>query len=259
MTIHNNLSQEIRHAQHWKRKIVPYFLRWIYPFAHRVVCVSKGVAQDLVKFGIQPQQIRVIYNPIVTPKLIAKLQENLEHPWFLSNQPPVILGVGRLNHQKDFLTLIRAFALVRQVQNARLLILGEGETRPELISLIKELNLETDVQLEGFVENPFAYMRKARVLVLSSAWEGFSNVLVEAMAAGIPVVSTDCPSGPREILAQGKYGQLVGISDPAAMAAAILNTLKNNVDSSLLKNRAEEFSLEKILGQYRLLIQKKIS
>lgn len=258
VTVHNNLSQEIRHAQQWKRKIVPYFLRWIYPFAYRVVCVSQGVAQDLVKFGIQPRQIRVIYNPIVTPELIIKLQENLEHPWFLLGQPPVILGVGRLNPQKDFPTLIRAFALVRRVQPARLLILGEGETRSELISLIKELNLDTDVQLEGFVENPFAYMKKAQVLVLSSAWEGFGNVLVEAMAAGIAVVSTDCPSGPEEILDKGKYGSLVAIADPAAMAAAILNTLKNNVDPSWLKNRAEEFSLEKILDQYRLLIEKKL-
>jgi glycosyltransferase involved in cell wall biosynthesis len=176
----------------------------------------------------------------------------------LPDRPPVILGVGRLTPQKDFPTLIRAFALVRQQQPARLILLGEGEERSSLASLIEELHLQEEVDLPGFVDNPFAYMARARVLVLSSAWEGFGNVLVEAMAAGTPVVSTDCPSGPAEILANGEYGQLVGIADSEAMARAILKILDCPPDQHQLKQRVMEFSVEKILAQYRSIIRQRI-
>jgi glycosyltransferase involved in cell wall biosynthesis len=258
VTVHNNLSQEVYHAQQLKRKIVPYLLRWIYPFADGVVCVSEGVARDLVKLGVDRRQIHVIYNPIVTPELIEKQQAPLDHPWFLPDRPPVILGVGRLTPQKDFPTLIRAFALVRQQQPARLILLGEGEERSSLASLIEKLHLQEEVDLPGFVDNPFAYMARARVLVLSSAWEGFGNVLVEAMAAGTPVVSTDCPSGPAEILANGEYGQLVGIADSEAMARAILKILDCPPDQHQLKQRVMEFSVEKILARYRSIIRQSI-
>jgi glycosyltransferase involved in cell wall biosynthesis len=257
VTVHNHLSQEARHGKNLKRKLVPYLLRWIYPLATQVVCVSEGVAEDLVNLGVKRQQVRVIYNPIVTPELEEKLAESLEHPWFLPSEPPVILGVGRLNQQKDFPTLLRAFALLRQQQPARLLILGEGEMRKSMETLIRELHLEDQVELAGFVQNPFAYMKRARVLVLSSAWEGFGNVLVEALAAGIPVVSTDCPSGPREILQGGKYGHLVAIADPVAMARAISQTLEEKIDPARLQNRAADFFLATILEQYRLMLEQK--
>jgi glycosyltransferase involved in cell wall biosynthesis len=254
VTVHNNLSREAQNATQLKRRLTPQFVKWFYPWADSVVAVSQGVADNLVEIGVSSEQLKVIYNPIVTPELSEKLQEPLAHPWFVPDQPPVILGVGRLTKQKDFPTLIRAFAKVRHLQPARLMILGEGEERSHLESLIQELDLAEDVVFPGFVANPYAYMAQAAVLVLSSAWEGFGNVLVEAMAAGTPVVSTNCESGPAEILADGQYGKLVSVGDSEEMAKAIAQALEEVLDSQLLKERAIEFSLEKALTQYRQLL-----
>ena len=261
VTVHNNLSQESRNATSLKRRFVPYLIPWFYPFADRVVAVSEGVANDLKKLGLRSNNIKVIYNPIVTPKLIQKLQEPLDHPWFADGEPQVILGVGRLNQQKDFSTLIQAFAKVRQQQKAKLVILGEGEERFHLESLVKELGIAEDVALPGFVDNPYIYMAKATLLVLSSAWEGFGNVLVEAMAAGTPVISTNCESGPAEILANGKYGKLVSVGDSRELARAIVQTFKERLDASILQARASDFCLEKAATQYihvynKLLVKK---
>lgn len=253
VTVHNNLSQESKNATNLKRKLVPYLIPWFYRWADAVVAVSQGVAEDLVKIGVLKKQITVIYNPIVTPELIQKIQEPLEHPWFLPGQPPVILGVGRLTKQKDFSTLIHAFAQVKQHQSARLIILGEGEERSDLESLVQKLGLSKDVALPGFVSNPYAYMKHASLLVLSSAWEGFGNVLVEAMAAGTPVVSTNCKSGPAEILADGQYGQLVKVGDSSEMAKVIIKTITTRIAPLPIKKRAMEFSLENAIYQYRSL------
>jgi glycosyltransferase involved in cell wall biosynthesis len=153
--------------------------------------------------------------------LKEKAHASLKHPWFERGQPPVILGVGRLSPQKGFATLIRAFSQVRQTRLARLLILGEGRERPMLEALVRELGLEQDVKLPGFTTNPYPYMSQASLFVLSSRWEGLPGVLIEALYCGTPVISTDCPSGPREILKGGLYGQLVPVDDVGALAPAI--------------------------------------
>ena len=253
VTVHNNLSQESLHASNWKRKFVPYLVPWLYPWANAVVAVSQGVADDLVKLGLRSNNLKVIYNPIITPEYNRKLQQPLKHPWFRQGQPPVILGVGRLNQQKDFSTLIKAFAEIRRQQAARLMILGEGEERTSLEALIQKLGIAEDVALPGFVDNPYIYMAKAAVLVLSSAWEGFGNVLVEAMAVGTPVISTNCESGPTEILAKGKYGKLVSVGEQAEMAKAIVQSLQEIPQSSIIAQRAQEFSLEKAINSYQYL------
>jgi glycosyltransferase involved in cell wall biosynthesis len=254
VTVHNHLSREAQNATQFKRRLTPQLVQWFYPWADSIVAVSQGVAENLVDMGLPREKIKVIYNPIVTPDLSEKLQEPLAHPWFLPDQPPVILGVGRLEKQKDFPTLIHAFARVRQQRPARMMILGEGSERSPLESLVQELGLVEDVVFPGFVTNPYAYMAQATVLVLSSAWEGFGNVLVEAMAAGTPVVSTNCESGPAEILANGQYGKLVAVGDSEAMAAVITQSLEEAPDTKLLTERALEFSLEKALTQYKQLI-----
>lgn len=257
VTVHNHISSEVRYDRRLKRKVVPYFLRWFYPHADSVVAVSKGVAADLAGWaGLPLDQIQVIYNPIVTADLRSKQSEAPDHPWFKEKQIPVILGVGRLNPQKDFPTLIQAFAIVQQQRSARLVILGEGDERSHLEALVRQLNLEHCVQLLGFVQNPHAYMSKATVCVLSSAWEGFGNILVEAMAAGTPVVSTDCESGPTEILADGKYGRITPVGDVQAMAEAILQTIETPLDSQLLEQRSQAFSLETALRQYEQLFER---
>jgi glycosyltransferase involved in cell wall biosynthesis len=165
--------------------------------------------------------IQVIYNPIVTPDLQCKSETPLEHPWFKDGEPPVILAVGRLTDQKAFDVLIQAFSHVRENHPAHLLILGEGENRPALQSLIDRLGLKQDVNLMGFVQNPYPYMAHASSFVLPSRWEGLPTVLVEALYLGTPIVATDCPGGSREILQDGKFGRLVPVDEPLILAEAI--------------------------------------
>lgn len=259
--VHSNLSREFSTIPGIGQKIKPLFVKWFYPSSSATVAVSKGVAQDLAEMsGIALDDIRVIYNPVVTAELPVKALEPVDHSWFQSNDLPIILGAGRLMYQKDFATLIRAFAKVRQNRPCRLVIIGgEDELRPELESLIRELHLEADAQLPGFAANPYAYMAKASVFVLSSRYEGFGNVLVEAMATGTPVVSTDCKDGPAEILENGKFGKLVPVAEPEALAEAILYTLDHPLDPEVLRSRAQDFSAEKIADIYLDVIKQALT
>jgi glycosyltransferase involved in cell wall biosynthesis len=172
------------------------------------------------------------------------------HPWFAPGEPPVILAAGRLTAQKDYPTLMRAFASLRKNRPAHLVILGEGEEHPRLQALAMELGIRADVDLPGFLDHPFPLMAHCQVLVLSSAWEGFGNVLVEALACGTQVVSTDCPSGPAEILEDGKYGRLVPVGDAVALAKAIEATLDRPYPVAMLRQRAQAFSSKDAVGQY---------
>lgn len=228
--------------------------RRLYPEADSIVCVSQGIAEDLRQLiNLPPEKIQVIYNPVVAPELFQKTKEPVNHPWFENGQTPVILAVGRLTKQKDFPTLLRAFALVRQQRPARLVILGEGEERENLEQLAETLKISNDVSMPGFTLNPFAFMAKASVFVLSSAWEGLAIVVIEALACGCPVVATDCRSGPREILDNGRYGRLVPVGDYEALAKAILETLDNPdfpADKETRIQRAMEFSVDVAVDKY---------
>jgi glycosyltransferase involved in cell wall biosynthesis len=248
LTEHNYLSTASLESAIWRKRFMPWIMRSTYPYADAVVAVSGGVADDLSHtIGLTRDRIDVIHNPVLTPRLLEKSWEAVQHPYF-GKGAPVILGVGRLIKQKDFPTLIKAFAIVRKQQEAHLLILGEGEDRARCERLVHELGLEQEVDFAGFVSNPYSYMRKADVFVLSSRWEGFGNVLVEAMACGTPVVATDCPSGPAEILEDGRWGQLVPIGEPNAMATAILRALNGGQVDFL--SRAQAFSADQIAECY---------
>jgi glycosyltransferase involved in cell wall biosynthesis len=249
LSVHNPPSLDTANAQTFRAKLMPLWGQIFYPWAHTVVAVSQGVAKDLVQLtGLPMDKVKVIYNPAVTPELLAKAEEALDHPWFQPGEPPVILGAGRLTAQKDFPTLIRAFALVQRKLPSRLMILSEGEERPRLEALVQELGLEADVALPGFVDNPYKYMKHAGVFVLSSRYEGFGLVLVEAMACGTPVVATDCPSGPSEILQRGRWGMLVPVGDIQEMAMAILEVFQGNkIDAH---QRSLAFSIDRIVRQY---------
>jgi glycosyltransferase involved in cell wall biosynthesis len=226
VTVHNTMSQSAPAAGGIAGRLSSRMLRTFYPWARTVVAVSRGAADDLVRTtGLPPEKVEVIYNPVITPELLALARESPDHPWFGPGEPPVVLGVGRLTRQKDFPMLIRAFAEVRRRRPARLIILGQGEDRAALEALLEELGVAADVALPGFRENAMAYMSRSALFVLSSAWEGLPTVLIEALAAGTRVVSTDCPSGPREILGDGALGQLVPVGDVRAMAAAIGDAL----------------------------------
>lgn len=220
-------------------------LRVLYPMADAVVAVSEGVAADMTKIaGLPPRKIHVIPNPVVTPKIFHLAKEPIDHPWFMDHSIPIIMGMGRLTRQKDFPTLIRAFAVVRFQRPCRLMILGEGQDRSKLKRLIEVLGIQDDVDFPGFVANPYRLLSRAQVFVLSSVWEGSPNALSEAMALGIPVVATDCPSGPREILQGGLYGPLVPMGDVDAMAKAMLSTLANPPDKVFLKRAVTDYTAE---------------
>jgi len=247
----NTLSSEVQaYAADWHMWLIPRLVRRCYPWADCVVAVSRGVAADLVRYAkLSPQQVRVIYNPIITPGLRQKAREPLTHPWFAPGAPPVILAVGRLEAQKDFTTLIRAFAQVRRTRPARLLILGEGEERPLLEATAQQLGVQGDVGLPGFVANPYPYMVRSGAFCLSSRWEGLPGVLIEALYCGALLVSTDCPSGPREILAGGRYGLLTPVGDATELAEAI-DTALNGDAPRAPQESWQPYELEMVVDQY---------
>ncbi|MDT9295072.1 MAG: glycosyltransferase [Arthrospira platensis PCC 7345] len=252
---HNTFSEAIQHTTKLRKIVLPLFVRYFYPWADGIVAVSKGAAEDLAKStGLNSDRIQYIYNPVITPELLQKARETLDHPWFQPGEPPVILGVGKLEAQKDFPTLIKAFAQVRKVREVRLGILGWGPDGDRLENLIQDHGLGDDAALLGYADNPYPYMANAAVFVLSSRWEGLPTVLIEAMAVGTPVISTNCKSGAAEILAEGRYGSLVPVGDPTAMAEAILATLEGNtqaVNTSWLGQFSQEMATQeylKILG-----------
>ena len=255
---HSDFDRELE-----KKPFARWITRNVYPRAAAIVAVSQGVARSLARGAhLKPETITTIYNPAVPPELAHLATQSIEHPWLAPGQPPIVLGAGRLHRQKDFPTLIRAFARIRQQREARLIILGTGkkaDARDELRALAESVGIANDVDLPGHVENPFAYMSRAAVFILSSAWEGFGNVIVEALACGCPVVSTDCPSGPAEILADGKYGRLVSVGDDEALANAALQVLGEPIDRARLQARAQVFSADKAARRYLELITELIS
>lgn len=249
---HSHLSSAASNALTLRGRLLPALMRRAYPKADGVVAVSKGVANDLEKtLGLSRERIQVIYNPVVTPRILEMSQEPIAHEWFDSVQPPVILSAGRLTPPKDYPNLLRAFKRVRARREVRLMILGEGEEREALEQYAEKLGIHDDVLLPGFVTNPYAYMRAAAVFVLSSRWEGFGNVLAEALACGAPVVSTDCPSGPAEILDYAGEGLLVPVGNAFELSKAInkvldVQDLRSNGNERVLSG----FSQEAISEQY---------
>ena len=211
-------------------------MRKHYPKLEQLIAVSQGVADDMLAItGMSESRVTVVRNPTITPDMLAAATESADHPWLSSDSTvPVVMGVGRLTEQKDFTTLIAAFARVRLQREARLIILGDGELRGELIAQATSLGLDPHIALPGFQNNPWAWMSRASVFVLSSRWEGSPNTLTEAMALGIPVVSTDCPSGPRELLDGGRVAPLVEMGDSEALASTLLSVLAEPPPSEML-------------------------
>lgn len=249
ITEHNSIVG--RPPENWRGNLMPYLAKFFYPLADHIVAVSKALGSQLCEiFPSANKRIIVIYNPIITPEVRQKSEAAVDHPWFNGNQIPVLLSVGRLTAQKDFDTLVRAFAKVRRDRNVRLCILGEGEERSSLEALIASLGLEHDVMLCGFQVNPYTYMSHAPVFVLSSIQEGLANVLIEALYCGASVVSTDCPVGPREVLADGKYGTLVPVGDVDALADAIQKALDDDQYSAAPEESWHPFESSSVVAQY---------
>jgi len=251
ISVQHTSSVFTQHAKQLKEKLYPFFTRHTFPMADYVFTVSEGVGDDLARFIDLPRErIKTIYNPAVTPDIFDKAVQAVDHEWYINHDCPVVIAVGRLSHEKRQSVLIRAFAKVRQDRAARLVVLGEGPERPSLEALISELGLKDCIDLYGYSDNPFAFLAKSDVFVLTSIYEGLPTVIIEALACGCPVVSTDCPSGPREILDHGAYGALVSVDDVDGLAQAILTTLDNPPNKADLKERAQEFSVDKVVDKY---------
>lgn len=238
------------------------FSRWLrtrpmrrrYPEADGVIAVSEGVRQDVIDItGITPQRVHVIRNPVITAHLATQAAAPAPHAWLADKTVPVIMGMGRLTRQKDFATLLRAFAALHARRPARLIVLGEGprpEDRQRHEVLARALGVSAQVLWPGFQSNPHAWLSRADLFVLSSAWEGSPNALTEALALGIPCVSTDCPSGPAEILDRGRFGPLVAVGDDAAMAAAMLHTLQAPLPAAVLRQAVDEYRADLSARRY---------
>ena len=198
----------------------------LFPAADRVVGVSDGVADNLaLTLELPRERISRIYNPVVSEEISELARAVPEHPWMSDDGPPVILGAGRLARAKDFPTLLRAFKKVSRNREVRLVILGEGRWRKRLEKMIQKLGIQESVSLPGWVSNPYAFMNRASLFVLSSKYEGLPTVLIEAMACGCPCVSTNCRAGASEILDNGKFGPLVPVGDDFALASAMERVL----------------------------------
>ena len=246
----STFSMDLAHGS-FRDRIVMRLLKRLLPTAGAVVGVSSGVADDLRQ---NVPRMSGLVHAIPNPVAVADISKNaalpVNHPWFADSEVPVILTAGRLVPQKDYPTLLRAFSEVVKSCPARLVVIGEGPERSGLAELARDLDIAHIVDFHGFQSNPFAYMSNARLFVLSSIFEGFPNVLVQSMACGTPVVSTDCPSGPREILQDGKWGALVPVGDWQALAATILSTLDSPIPPASLISRAGDYSSERIIGRY---------
>lgn len=222
----NTLSKAALGAKKWRNRFTPWLAKHFYPRADEIVACAEDVKEDLEQvLQGKANQIEVIFNSVVREMVLAKASQPAPHPWFQPGMPPVVLAVGRLSEQKDYPTLIKAFAILRKQRPVRLMILGEGHLHAELKQQVEDLQLQEDVSLPGFADNPFACMNQAELFVMSSRWEGMPLVMIEALCCGVPVVSTDCPSGPREILHKPEYGTLVPMNDPEKLAQTMADKL----------------------------------
>ncbi|MEF8792419.1 glycosyltransferase [Thiohalorhabdus sp.] len=227
-----------------ERLIQGWSLPRLYRRADRVLVPSEGVRRDLVgAFGVPGERVRTVASPVVAAELFDQSRPRPDHPWFRPGEPPVVLGVGELSTRKDFATLVRAFARLRADRQARLVLVGQGGEWTALEALARELGVAGDVDLVGFRSNPYDYMGHASVLALSSRWEGLGFVLVEAMALGTPVAATDCPSGPRELLDDGRLGPLVAVGDWRGLGDALARTLDAPPDPDALRRAAAPYEI----------------
>lgn len=224
----------------------------LYKRADHIIAISKDVAEDVIEtFNVPKDRVHIIYNPVLVEQIKMKSEEDVNHPWIINKKEPVIISIGRLVEQKDFPTLIKAFAKVIERKKCKLIILGEGPNYSILLELIKELGIEDSVDFLGFVNNPYKYVKNSDLFVLSSKWEGFGMVIIEALAVGTPVVATDCPGGPHEILNNGKFGKIVPVGDIGKMSQAIIEALDEEIDRGRLIKRAMDYDINVIKLRYQ--------
>lgn len=256
---HSLISRNLKKGS-WKTKLIMFLAHRWFKSANAVSAVSQGVADELVNnFPELISKTTLVYNPVVNDELVKKSFENINLPWPNENPIPVVLGAGRLVPDKDFKNLIEALSMLRIKRRVRLVILGDGPERDELMNIAQQLNFGSDISFQGNISNPFAWMRSCSMFVLPSRREGLPMTLIEAIACDCPVVSTDCQSGPGEILNGGLYGKLVPVGDPVAMAKAIEETLDNKGIDFDKGTALKPFLVSSVCENYLALIQKLLS
>jgi glycosyltransferase involved in cell wall biosynthesis len=254
ITEHTVLSKHFPSQIWFIKRFFPSICRFFYPRATKVIGVSRFVAEDLIEYlTLPPRKVIYIYNPVVGDSLIANAAAECYHPWF-GGDIPVFVAVGRLSAEKDFKTLLEAFAILRNSMDARLLILGGGLLLSELREYAQKLEVNQDVGWLGFVNNPLPYIKEAQLFLMSSLYEGFGLVVIESLLVGTTVVVADSPGGIREILNNGEYGYIVPVRSPKGMADVILSALKKPFDSNKLRARAMFFSEKNSVKQYYSII-----
>jgi glycosyltransferase involved in cell wall biosynthesis len=261
---HNSFTAKVASPDNIKDKyLLRPMSRILFQRAEAIVSVSRGVSEDIARsLGLKEEKLHVIYNPVVSPLMIQMSKEVLQHPWLchrLDRNYKTLLSVGRLVEQKGISLLIDAFAILPNREQYRLVIVGDGPLASHLKHKVQMHGIELLVDFIGYDSNPYRFMSRADLFVLASSWEGLANVLIEAMACGCPVVSTDCPYGPNEILEGGKYGQLVPVNDVKALSVAIFESLNCNsieVSSNDLIRRANYFTHVRATNAYVDLIKK---
>ncbi|WP_019422649.1 glycosyltransferase [Paenibacillus sp. OSY-SE] len=245
----NMPSQELKR----RGKLHRLLYKWYYPRADQIIALSNDMKNDILQSNeqIQSQQVTIIHNPVVLHEIRKNAQEQVNHRWLSDKKMPVILNVGRLEEQKDHITLLHSFAIVHQRMDCRMIILGTGSQYERLNALAQQLNIREHIDFAGFVENPYMYMRQSDLFILSSKYEGLPNVLLEAMGLGLPIVSTNCAGVP-DVLEEGTYGKVVPIGDAEQLADGIYAKLTSPDPSDFMKLRthAEKFDIERIVDQY---------
>jgi glycosyltransferase involved in cell wall biosynthesis len=255
LTEHNTINAIINNARMLRTRMSPFFIRKFYPWADEIVAVSQGAASDLASIMRVPIcKIPVIYNPIIGSDFWKRAREPIADVEIARDNRPIILAVGRLHFLKDYPTLLRAFAEVRRDMDTRLIFLGDGEERLNLAKMADELKIGAHVRFLGQVSNALPYMKQATVFALSSIHEALPTVVIEALAVGLPVVATDCPSGPREILCDGAYGTLVPVGDHSALANALLHVLTMPRPEPMPQSALQRFEHEAVICKYLNLL-----
>ncbi len=256
VTLHNAISVKIKKTSKFSpRRIIPFLIKIFYQHASSIVGVSNGVLSDYhALFNFPKEKTSVINNPVINQDLFKKSREYLDHPWFNGlNSDPIVITVGRMVEQKRQIDLLKAINILNKKRNVKLIILGEGKLRRNLEEYIKVNQMEDCVLLPGFVENPYKYILRSNIFVLSSGWEGLPTVLIEAGGLGVPVISTNCQYGPAEILENGKYGRLVSIGDVDHLSEAIEEVL-NAPKQTFEKVFIEKYSSQRIVKEYLALL-----
>ena len=255
---HCILSKEFKNKKYLFQILQKISISIFYRFAHHIVAVSEGIKEDLVSKGARRSRIEVIYNPLSLPgEGESQIIENsCDVTNWINSKDKKIISIGELKKSKNFRNLVKAISYFKKNYSYRLkvLILGDGTERASIESAIKEEGLEDIIYLAGWVKNPIPYLRKSDLFVLSSDYEGFGLVITEALSVGVNVVSTDCDSGPREILNNGELGYLCKVDNPESLAKSINKALDKPVNKEKLISRSKDFSLETIGKKYQELI-----